>query len=56
MRIKAKTKYGQDVVIICFVARYNHAYAVTVEPKTGELRSYNIDDLIITDTHIRGDE
>lgn len=56
MWIKARTKYGQDVVIIGFVNRYNEVYAVTVEPEFGTIESYNIDILKITDSHIRGGE
>lgn len=56
MRIKARTIYGQDVVIIGFVNRNDEVYAVTVEPEFSTIEIYNIDHLKITDSHIRGNE
>ena len=48
MNIKAKTFYGQKLIIIAFVTHYDKICAVTVDYK-GNLDYYDLNDLTISD-------
>ena len=48
MRIKAKTKWGAEVIIIAFVSKYNATYAAAID-KNGRIWDFPIEDLTVID-------